>query len=289
MTNPLLSLAAWTARWLPMPVKRTLYRIPPVAAALRGTLNRAAPEGLVEVTVAAGGLQGASLRIDLQSEKAYWLGTYEPELQAAVAEFVRPGMVAYDVGANIGYISLLLARQVGAAGRVFSFEALPANLERLRANLELSGYPERLSVVSGAVVERSRPVRFLIGPSGEMGKAEGSAGRQEYAYPTSIEVPGLSLDDFVFAAGNLPPQVVKMDIEGGEVLALPGMRRILEEVRPLVFLELHGQQAAEAAWMVFHEADYLLFRMEKGYPPVESLDALEWKSHLVIRPSGYII
>jgi len=77
------------------------------------------------VQVAAGGLQGLRLSLDMQTEKDYWLGTYEPELQAAVADLVKPGMQVYDVGANIGYVSLLLARRVGAAGHVYAFEALP--------------------------------------------------------------------------------------------------------------------------------------------------------------------
>jgi hypothetical protein len=46
----------------------------------------------------------------MQVDKDYWLGTYEPELQAALREFIQPGMVTYDIGANIGYVSLLMAK-----------------------------------------------------------------------------------------------------------------------------------------------------------------------------------
>ena len=284
MGNPLLTLAVWTARWLPMPVKRGLYRFPPLAGALRGALNRAAPHGLTQVTVAAGGLAGVNLLLDLQQEKDYWLGTYEPELQAAAAELVKPGMTVYDVGANIGYISLLLAQRLGAHGRVYAFEALPANLERLEANLELSGYAGRVTVVPAAVVEQERQVRFLVGPSGGMGKADGSAGRQDVAYSQSIEVAGLSLDSFVYRDGNPAPQVVKMDIEGGEVLALPGMRRLLEEARPLVLLELHGQEAARAAWEAFAQARYRLYPMHDRRAPIRSIDELDWKAYLIAVP-----
>ena len=281
MANPLLALAAWTARWLPVPVKRGLYRFRPLAGLLRGALNRAAPQGFTPVVVAAGGLQGLKLSLDMQTEKDYWLGTYEPDLQAAVADLVKPDMLVYDVGANIGYISLLLARRVGAGGHVYAFEALPANLERLRLNLELSGLSERVTVVPAAVVEQKRPVRFLVGPSGGMGKAAGSAGRQDVVYSQSLEVDGLSLDEFVYAAGNPPPQVVKVDIEGGEVLALPGMRRLLSEAHPLMLLELHGPEAAHMAWDTLHAAGYRLCRMSPGYPQIPSPEALDWKTYLV--------
>jgi FkbM family methyltransferase len=284
MANPLLSFAAWTARRLPMPVKRALYRFQPLAGLLRQALNRAAPQGFTPVVVAAGGLQGLSLSLDLQEEKDYWLGTYEPDLQAAVAELVQPGMPVYDVGANIGYISLLLARRVGDAGHVYAFEALPANLERLRLNLVLSGLAGRVTVVPAAVVERKRLARFLVGPSGGMGKAAGSAGRRDVVYSQELEVAGLSLDEFVYAEGNPPPQAVKMDIEGGEVLALPGMRRLLAEMRPLILLELHGPEAARLVWDTLSAAGYRLCRMAPGYPQVPSLDALDWKAYLIAKP-----
>ncbi len=171
MANPLLSFAAWTSRQLPMPVKRGLYHFRPLAGLLRRALNRAAPHGATQVVVAAGGLQGLSLSLDLQQEKDYWLGTYEPDLQAAIAELVKPGMRVYDVGANIGYISLLLARRVGETGHVYAFEALPANLERLRLNLELSGLAQTRNSRSGSGGRAKTPGPFPGGPLGRDGES----------------------------------------------------------------------------------------------------------------------
>jgi len=281
-----LQFVAFLARILPAPVQRAFYIFTPLARLIRGTLNRAAPIGLTEVTVAAGELAGARLRLDLQLEKDYWLGTYEIGLQASIREFVQPGWVAYDVGANIGYITLMLARAVGDLGRVFSFEALPANLERLHVNVGLNEISSRVEVIPGAVAAASVPVRFLVGPSGAMGKAEGSAGRQS-GHIESMEVPGIALDDFVYRDGNPLPQVVKMDIEGGEVLALRGMLRLLRESHPLILLELHGPEAAQVAWETLTAADYSLHRMERGYPLVPSLADLDWKAYVVARHTKY--
>jgi len=197
VTNPVLAFTAQLARLLPMPVKRAIYRSGPLAHWIRANLNRAAPQGLTQVQVAAGGLAGLTLLLDLQAEKDYWLGTYEPELQEAIPDLVGPGSVAYDVGANIGYIALLLAKAAGERGNVYAFEALPANLERLRQNLALNELENRVKVVPGAVSNTSDPVRFLIGPSGGMGKVDGSAGRQELVYPQAIQVPGIALDEYV--------------------------------------------------------------------------------------------
>jgi FkbM family methyltransferase len=283
--KPLLSLAAFAARITPLPLKRALYRFPRLAGLIRGGLNRAAPVGLAEVVIAGGGLRGDRMSLNLQEEKDYWLGTYEPELQAAIAELVKPGVVAYDVGANIGYITLLLAHRVGETGRVFAFEALPENVERLRRNIGLNELAAVVTVVPAAVCEATRTVNFLIGPSDDMGKAEGSAGRREVTYSASITVPGLSLDDFVYAQGNPLPAVVKMDIEGGEVLALPGMRRLLDEARPLVLLELHGPEAGQAAWDCLTSAGYRIGQMKPGFPEVPGVEALDWKAYLIACPA----
>jgi FkbM family methyltransferase len=280
MAHPLLSLAALVARLTPMPLKQALYRVRPLARLIRRSLNRAAPQGMGHVTVAGGLLAGATLELDLQEEKDYWLGTYEADLQAALAAFVQPDMTVYDVGANIGYISLLIARRAGERGRVIAFEALPANVSRLRANLALNGMQNRVEVIQAAVSDRSEPVQFLLGPSSAMGKVMGSAGRTK-DYAEAIIVEGLALDDFVFAQGYPVPQVVKMDIEGGEVLALPGMRRLLKHTKPVILLELHGPQAAQTAWNELTPLGYQFTLMSPGFQPIATLEEFAWKSYVI--------
>jgi FkbM family methyltransferase len=286
MSKILLALTALAARLIPLSMKQAIYRLPGLARFIRRSLNRLAPQELVETTVAAGKLAGAHLFLNLQDEKDYWLGTYEPELQAAIADLVNPGDVAYDVGANIGYISILLARNVGENGKVYAFEALPANLERLSRNLKLNGLETRVEVIPAAVVDSTKMVSFLIGPSGGMGKAQGSAGRHNVAYSDSINVSGIALDQFVYQDSHPAPQVVKMDIEGGEVLALAGMRHLLREARPVVLIELHGPEAAQVAWEELTSAGYRLSKMEPRYRPILSPGELDWKAYLVGRYFG---
>ena len=283
MKKAILQITALAARILPDPVKRAIYRFKPLAKWVRGALNKAAPAGLTEIAIAAGGAAGLKMRLDLQIEKDYWLGTYEADLQAAVADLVQPGWVAYDVGANIGYVTLLLAQQLGENGKIFAFEALPDNLARLRAHIAINNLEPQVRVIPGAVAATSEPIRFLVGPSGAMGKAEGSAGRSD-GHRDSIEVPGIALDDFTYRDGNPPPQIIKMDIEGGEVLALRGMPRLLAEARPLILLELHGPEAARTAWETLSAAGYRICRMQRGYPRVSALDELDWKAYLVALP-----
>jgi FkbM family methyltransferase len=288
--NPILRLAAAAARILPVSIKQSIYRLKPLARWVRRTLNRAAPSELVPVKIAAGGLAGFTFKLNLLTEKDYWLGTYEVELQQAVSDLLKPGMCIYDVGANIGYVTLLLARAAGESGAVVAFEALPANVARLEQHVALNHLTDRVTVVAAAVVDQSGPVRFLVHPSTSMGKAVGSAGREKMDdYVKEIEVPGFSLDGYVFEQGptlKRLPQAIKMDIEGGEVLAIKGMQRILTEVRPVLLIELHGHEAAHAVWESLARHSYTVHRMQPGYPQVTSVDQLDWKAYIIAKPAS---
>lgn len=283
MKKFLLSLFSFFAGILPLPVKQAIYRFPPLARLIRGSMNAAVESGLSEVEIAAGDLKGYKLLLNLKAEKSRWLGTYEPELAAAARVFVQPGMTVYDVGANIGYVSLLLAHHVRPNGKVFAFEALPANAERIHRNVALNALESRITLVEAAVAERGGEITFFVHESVGMGKAAGSAGRREEQYQAEIKVAALSLDEFVYEQGNPPPDLVKMDIEGGEVLALPGMKRILSDYHPILFLELHGPESEQAAWRILTEAGYTLREMSPGYPVIHSPEGLGWKAYVIAR------
>jgi FkbM family methyltransferase len=278
-----LNLAALAAKILPVGFKQAIYKTGPLANLIRRGLNRAAPTGLTQVKIAAGDLAGYTILLDMQVDKDYWLGTYEPELQAALRELIQPGAVIYDVGANIGYVSLLLAKAAGRNGKVYAFEALPENAERWRKNIALNAMGTHLDLYAGAVTRSGGPVRFLVHASGGMGKAFGSAGRQD-PYLSEISVPGISLDEFVYELGNPPPQVIKMDIEGGEVLALPGMQRVLADARPLMLMELHGPESSRVAWESLTGAGYQICWMKHGYPQILSLETMGWKAYIIGKP-----
>jgi hypothetical protein len=76
-----------------------------------------------------------------------------------------------------------------------------------------------------------------------------------------------------------------MDIEGGEVLALPGMQRLLDEVRPIMLVELHGEEAAAVVWKVLTGAGYRICKMTARYPQIKSLAELDWKAYVIAFPA----
>ena len=280
MRSRLTSLAAATARRLPLRARLLLYRLGPVTDWLRRALNRAAPAGVHPVRIASGDVAGSWLLLDLQVDKDLWLGNYEPEVAKAIRHFTQPGAIAYDLGANLGYTTLLLARALGPSGRVFAFEPQADNLERLRRAVTLNGLENRITVVPAAVGARGGPAAFRIHASGGMGRLEEGAGRQD-GFVAAATVDVVTLDEFVFVQGNAPPAVIKIDLEGGEAGALAGMSRLLRESRPCLLLELHGTQSAADAQRQLVTVGYRLHRMQRGYPEVDARQPARWPKHIV--------
>lgn len=247
---------------------------------LRGVLNKTVPPGLSVVTISGGPLKGKKILLDMKNEKSRWLGTYEPELVSAIEKLVEPGMTIYDVGANIGYVSMLLSKAAGEQGKVLAFEPLPENVSRIQHNVQLNSL-SNIRVYEYAVIDTNKPVIFYRHQSVGMGKAEGSAGRNDQEYSATLTASGINLDDFIFEKGNPIPQLIKIDIEGGEVLALPGMRRLLREHNPILLLELHGAESEKAAWNELVNHGYNLFQMDNLDEKIESVDDLKWKAYIV--------
>jgi len=279
----ILTAASWAASVLPVSIKKLLYKIPFLSRLIRRSLNAAVPKGLSEVTIAAGAAKGLRIMLDLQSEKDYWLGTYEPDLVAAAQKLIQPGDVVYDVGANVGYISLVSAQLSGKSGKVFAFEALPVNVDRLLKNVLINALESRITITHAAVIDTVQPVTFLTHPSGAMGKALGSSGRDEQ-YNGRITVPGLALDAFVYDENNPAPDVIKIDIEGGEGSALAGMPRLLAEKSPILLIELHGEKAARQVWNNLQQHNFSLHQMKRGYPRITRISTLDWKAYIIAVP-----
>jgi FkbM family methyltransferase len=189
----------------------------------------------------------------------------EAEFIAQIVNAVRPGDVFLDVGANIGIISLLVAAR-GAAGGVIvhSFEPEPRNAAELRRSIALNHLENRVIVHELGLGDRAGDVGLHVsGPTGE--------GRHSilFARPGSqrIRIP-IDTADQVVARLGCAPTMVKIDVEGAELLVLKGMSRLLQlgSVRDL-FIEVHCS-ALEASGHSPTNVRELL--SELGYVPVRS-------------------
>jgi FkbM family methyltransferase len=155
---------------------------------------------------------------------------WELPIQHMAADVLRPGDTVFDVGANVGGLSVAFSRLVGPTGRVVSFECNPPIIDVCRKTLALNG-ADNVTLMERAVFERSgETLTFNADPSFY---AAASSLVAKVAGATEISVTTIALDDVPGAR----PSLIKMDVEGAEYFALKGAGRLLADTQPAVILE----------------------------------------------------
>lgn len=235
------------------------------------------PDSIVWTQVESGIAKDLWLRLKLPEETFLWRGNHEPYVQALLASALRPGGVVYDVGSYLGFFALAMARAIGPAGQVVAFEPDPENAGRLRANVARNHMEERIRVVEAAVWRRSLdqvPYR-----RGDQARSQGGVvadGIQPVlATGEQIAVRSISLDEFI-AANNPVPQLLKIDVEGGELAVIAGAEGLIAKGRPVLICEVHHVAAVRWLEQWFPRHGY---RLEWMIPPEE------FPRHLVAKPA----
>lgn len=203
----------------------------PLGKLLRSPL-RLVP-GRAIVRILQGRLRGKRWIVGSTAHGA-WLGSYDPQLQTWLEERVKPGDVVYDIGANVGFFTLLASVLTGPEGHVYAFEPLPRNIRYLRRHLALNGVTN-VTVVDQAVSDRAGVERLDADTWGHIGARFSPTG--------DVEVPTATLDQLV-ANGARAPDCMKINIEKAELRALTGAAETIATARPVVLLSTHGPEAA---------------------------------------------
>lgn len=165
----------------------------------------------------------------------YFYGAFRPKISALLNQMLQPGDVAFDIGANIGMHSVIMANRVTASGRVVSFEPDPHPYARLVANLQLNGF-DFVETHRTALSSKSERRKFFLHDSSIGNFANASLHADNVGADTdALDVDVLSLDDFV--AANPPPQldVIKLLAQGEEWNILQGGRATIARYKPAIF------------------------------------------------------
>lgn len=183
--------------------------------------------------------------IEPRDEKVYWRGRASPAVAKWVARLLKPGDVFWDVGSHIGYISFVASRSVGPTGQVHAFEPLPANIGRLRQGLQLNAITN-ITVHPVAVSDTNGPALLRRHDCNHMWSLVENE-------PVGVEVSCVTLDSML--SGLPVPQLVKIDVEGAELLVLAGARRVLE-LHPMLIVELLTAEDVERARRLLPEWNF---------------------------------
>jgi FkbM family methyltransferase len=216
--------------------------------------------------------QGVTYELDLSQlidARIYYEGEFEPETAELFRRLVRPGMVVFDIGANVGAHALPLAKMVGVEGHVYMFEPTQWAFAKLQHNLSLNPELKHVTLENMALsdhdaTEESYSIRSQWSVEGEKGVLE--EGNIEFA----------TLDSYCNDHGIEGVDFIKLDVDGFETKILRGGQAMLDRMRPILLVEMsdywqrQGGESARAMIDILDQAGYR-YLDEETLEPIEGI------------------
>lgn len=170
-------------------------------------------------------------------QQLFWYGHYEKELGELLKKVVRPGDVFLDLGANIGYFSLLVAINSPSAN-IISFEPVKDLFQNMNDNISLNNI-KNISTINAAAGEINEEKDLFISTPDNSGMSsfhqpENYSGKKE-----SVKV--VSIDEWFKTSALSKIDIIKLDIEGSELAALKGMKEVLQKQKPILIVEVNPE------------------------------------------------
>ncbi|WP_304451406.1 FkbM family methyltransferase [Nocardiopsis sp. YSL2] len=219
---------------------------------------------------------------DIIQRYLYMFGTWEPHLTAWISQRLNPGDTFIDVGANIGYYTMLASHLVGRAGRVVAIEPVPRFHRQLQAATRLNG-ARNVRTVNRAVAAGPGRVEMYLGGPGNLGGTSMVRPRtaDEFFCVTTDALP-----DILTSAELQNVRLIKIDVEGAEEAALRGLTPALSRLHPDVelIIEVTPRTLAKQGTSVqgvidpLREAGFHMYRIANDYDPASYPTALRWPS-----------
>lgn len=231
------SILSRALRLIPFSLRNRIKTMPGIAQLQRAILARTLDGREFEHRVDAGPAKGISFSIHFPEDKGIWTGAYEIHFATQLAAAVKPDAVTYDIGSWHGFFAGVMA--ANGAGHVHVFEPLPENAERVRRLIVLN--PKKtITLHACAVGERDAEMDLIVMPDTSMAKLQTSTFRPAETSAECVRVRVRSIDAMVAAQEIAPPGLIKIDVEGAEMMVLTGARDTLRRHRPIIFAEIHS-------------------------------------------------
>lgn len=223
------------------------------------------------VTIRDGVAKG--MRIGLKNaDRDYVSGVKEAPVQAALARHIRAGDVVFDIGSNIGFVTLIAARLVGDAGQIYAFEPLPDNVACLRRNLQANGI-RNCTVYELALGDHAGAADLLLSKHSGGNTIAPEDRPPDFSGTLPIRVE--TADDLVRSGKVKPPEFVKIDVEGAEMRVLRGMTSVIGTYQPTILFEVDDADERNLERKFSEIRQYLerlgydISRIEDAYPGID--------------------
>jgi FkbM family methyltransferase len=218
--------------------------------------------------------------------------TQNDALLESMMTWLEPGQTLYDIGGFVGLYSLAAAHLVGNQGNVVAFEPVPEVASLLRRHLAMNAMDNRVRVFEAACGDKTAIGTILSWSIKSTSWASGSSFHnihpQDELEPSVIPVICIKLDDLI-GSGLPVPDAIKIDVEGAELSVLNGAVKLLENVRPWVFLEVHpfawpsfGVSKDDLLSFVHNHAYEILFPIT--FEPMNEFPNKNAAHHVILKP-----
>ena len=222
---------------VPWSLRSRIRRVPGLAQFQRWLVRTTLDGREFEHRVDAGPAKGVRFWVRMPEDKGIWTGGYEREFAGRVAAAIPKGGVSYDIGGWHGFFSGVMA--ANGARKVVVFEPLPTNIERIQRVMALNpGLP--IELMATALGEKSGEAELVIMPESSMAKLAASSFQRDQTVGERIVVPIVAIDELVASGKAPPPDLMKLDVEGAELMVLKGASRTLAAHGPRIFAEVHS-------------------------------------------------
>jgi len=164
---------------------------------------------------------------------------YEVQKTDFIKQHCKEGNVVFDIGAHIGIFSYFFAKQVGSAGKVFSFEPAPLTYKMLRHTVEYNQLEDIVKTNQLAIADKAGELTFYIYSNSKISSGNSLSPINPAGTPRGITVKTTSLDDFFSSQQLSRLDFIKIDAEGAELDILKGGQQIIRRYKPYITLEIH--------------------------------------------------
>lgn len=217
--------------------------------------------------VLSGPAKGVVLNLDIRKEAAYWVGNYDSWIlkNLQIEKIIKKGDTVWDCGAYVGFYSGIFRNIVGEEGKVVAFEAVKNTFERLKCLPEINNW-NNVIIKHCAVGPENSEIQFVSNLNGSNGPYGLS---KIYNEKDTLEIETVKCYgiDELLNMGIPIPDVIKFDLESAEVFALMNGDRLFKTKRPILFLELHGQEAFDTTVKFLDKYNYLAKDISKYRDP----------------------